>query len=98
MYLYYLRVNRTYLYTSIYVNRRNEGNVCREIASLDIEFISHKGTMKDIKADKAATVEGRQGISYRMIKVLVYMPAYLALFQSISSRFHVNDATRVFYD
>jgi len=54
--------------------------------------------MKDIKADKAATVEDRQGISYRMIKVLVYMPAYLTLFQSISSRSHVNDATRAIYD
>lgn len=54
--------------------------------------------MKDIKADKAATVEDRQGISYRMIKVLVYMPAYLALFQSISSRSHVNDAPRAIYD
>lgn len=83
----------------IHVNRRNEGNVCREIVSLDIGFITHKSIMKDIKADKAATVEGRQGISYRMIKVLVYMPAYLALFQSISSRSHVNDATRaIFYD
>lgn len=73
-----------------------KGTICREIASLDIGFITHKGIMKDIKADKAAIVEGRQEISYRMIKVLVYMPAYLALFQSISSR---SDTTcAIFYD
>lgn len=30
----------------------------------DIGFITHRGIMKDIKADKAATAKNRQGISY----------------------------------
>jgi len=38
----------------------------------DIGFITHKGIMKDIKADKAAIAKNRQGISYRTIKELVY--------------------------
>lgn len=47
----------------------------------DIGFITHKGIIKDIKADKAATAKNRQGISYRTIKVLVY--AYLSCAVSI---------------
>lgn len=38
----------------------------------DIGFITHKGIIKDIKADKAGTAKNRQGILYRTIKVLVY--------------------------